>query len=153
MQYQEIRTLNKKESSKQEDILLLRDHLKRINKKLDEGNNRSLENHVALQSPNEIKSFVQVKELILKIFLLIDQDQKNERIKLMQKESLVFLQNKISELFQAKNELDAILHLGLYQSILNNDITGIIKLYDKIKNNIPEEEDFEFLMEDKAKDE
>jgi hypothetical protein len=153
MQYQEIRNINKKESSKHEDITIIKDHLKRINKKLDEGNNRSLENHVALQSPNEIKSFVQIKELILKIFLLIDQDQKNEKIKSMQKESLAFVQDKISELLAAKSELDAILYLGMYQAILNNDTTGVIKLYDKLKNNIPEEEDFEFLMEDKAKDE
>ena len=149
MQYEQIQNIKKKES--QEDILLIRDHLKRINKKFDEGSNRSLENHVALQSPNEVKSFMQIKELIVKIFLLLDQNSKIERIKLAQRESLIFLQNKISELLESKNELDAILYLNMYQALLNNDTTGVIKLYDKLKNNAPEEEDFEFLMEDKAK--
>lgn len=153
MQYEEIRNIKKKESSKNEDIAIIRDHLKRINKKLDEGNNRSLENHVALQSPNEIKSFVQIKEIILKTYLLIEQDEKNEKIKEIQRKSLVALEKKISDLLQEEQELEAILYLNLYQSILNCDTTGVIKLYDKIKNNIPEEEDFEFLMEDKAKDE
>ncbi len=144
MQYKEIRKTYKEESSRNEDIFLIKDHLKRINKKLDEGNNRSLENHVALQSPNEIKCFVQVKELILKVFTLIDQDQKNEKIKLMQKQSLTFIENKISKLFVEKNELDAMLYLGLYQAILNCDSTGIIKFHDKLSNNTSKEEDFEF---------
>ena len=150
MQYEQIQNVKKKES--QEDITIIKDHLHRINKKFDEGNNRSLENHVALQSPNEVKNFMQIKELIIKIFLLLDQNSKIERIKLAQKEPLMFIQKKISELLQDNNELDAILYLNLYQAILNNDTTGVLKLYDKLKNNVDEDE-FEFLMEDKAKDE
>ena len=93
MQYEQIQNVKKKESH--EDITIIKDHLHRINKKFDEGNNRSLENHVALQSPNEVKNFMQIKELIIKIFLLLDQNSKIERIKLTQKEPLMFIQKKI----------------------------------------------------------
>ena len=136
-----------------ENIKIIHDHLTRINKKLDEGNNRSLENHIALQSPNEIKCFTQIKETIVKTYLLIEQDAKNERIKAIQSDALTFIKNKISSLLEEKNELDAILYTNLYQALVNCDTNAVLKLFQVLKNENISEEQFDLDIDEKNDDE
>jgi hypothetical protein len=147
-EWKEIQKNKKQDDQKSENLKVIKDHLGRINKKLDEGNNRSLENHIALQSPNEIKCFAQIKETILKTYLLLEQDEKNERVKAIQSKPLSSIENKITECIKAGNDLDAILYTNLYQALIHCDTSAVIKLHEKIKNQDVQNDDFELEVED-----